>query len=208
MAMQNRVDPWGQILASPARGTLMGNRGILHDEERNVKKIHAHQNWVICVLEFKGRRRQLMAPGRYTELFFLDEATALAAGHRPCMECQRERAREFKHCWALANRQEAPDQVRMPDMDRHLHRERIHRRQKVTWQSPVDALPDGSLFEHGGQAYLVWGDTFRRWSFEGYRQAEIAMARDTVDVLTPRSVVRAFEKGFVPRVALEAVETS
>ncbi|MEQ6918215.1 hypothetical protein [Halomonas aquatica] len=202
MALQNRVDPWGQILASPARGTLMGNRGILHDDDQNVRKTHAHQNWVICVLDFKGKRRQLMAPGRYTELFFPDEATALAAGHRPCMECQRHRALEFKHYWALANRQEASDQVRMPDMDRHLHRERIHRRQKVTWQSPVDALPDGSLFEHGGLAYLVWKGTFWRWSFEGYQQAEPSFTRETVDVLTPRSVVLAFEQGFMPRVVL------
>lgn len=159
MPLQNRVDPWGRILQSPARGTLMGNRGILHDDEQKVKKTQAHKSWVICVLEFKGNRRSLMAPGRYSELFFLDEATALAAGHRPCMECQRERAVEFKRCWALANRPDDPDGVLMPEMDRQLHHERIARRQKVTWQSPVDALPYGAFFEHEGQA-LKWSPKF------------------------------------------------
>ena len=205
MAMHNRVDPRGQILASPARGTLMGNRGVLHDDDRQIKKMHAHQNWVICVLEFKGKRRQLMAPGRYTELFFLDEATALAAGHRPCMECQRERALEFKRCWSLANRHEAPERVRMPEMDRQLHRERIHHRKKVTWESPLDALPDGSFFEREGQSSLVWRNAIWRWSFGGYQHTEAPITRDIVDVLTPHSVVQAFDQGFVPHVALAEV---
>lgn len=200
MSLQNRVDPWGQVLASPARGTLMGNRGIIHDEERSVKKTHAHQNWVICVLEFKGNRRSLMAPGRYTELFFLDEATALAAGHRSCMECQRERALEFKRSWAQANRPDDPGGVRMPEMDRQLHHERIARRRKVTWQSSIDALPDGALFEHVGQAYLVWEGSHWRWTFEGYQQAEPCGSKAVVEVLTPESAVRALLAGFRPNV--------
>ncbi|MBT4289856.1 MAG: hypothetical protein HOD92_21225 [Deltaproteobacteria bacterium] len=89
MPLQNRVDPWGRILTSPYRGTLLGNRGILHNENRQVVKNHQHQNWVTCLLEFKERKRELMSPHHYTELFFLDEATALSAGHRPCGECTR-----------------------------------------------------------------------------------------------------------------------
>lgn len=200
MPLQNRVTPWGQILPSQARGTLMGNRGTLHDAEKNVVKTHSVQRWIICVLEFKGLRRELMSPGKYTELFFLDEATALAAGHRPCQECQRERALEFKHCWALANRSDDPDGVLMPEMDRQLHHERISRRRKVTWQSPVDALPDGAFFEHDGQAYLVWGDCHWRWSFEGYHQAEPCGSKAVVDVLTPESTLRALLVGFRPNV--------
>ena len=198
MPLQNRVDPRGQILASPARGTLMGNRGNLHDAEQNVLKTHSVQRWIICVLEFKGLRRELMSPGKYTELFFLDEAAALAAGHRPCQECQRERALEFKHFWALANRPDDPGSVLMPEMDGQLHRERINRRQKVTWQSPVEALPDGVFFEHDGQALLVWQGAHWRWAFEGYEQAEPCRSGEVVEVLTPESTVRAFRAGFRP----------
>lgn len=200
MPLQNRVDPFGQILSSPARGTLMGNRGTLHDAEKNVVKTHSVQRWIICVLEFKGQSRELMSPGKYTELFFLDEATALAAGHRPCQECQRERALEFKRHWALANRPDDPDAVRMPEMDRQLHHERIARRRKVTWQSPVAALPDGAIFEHDGQAYLVWDGNHWSWTFEGYQQAEPCGSRTVVDVLTPKSTVRALQAGFRPGV--------
>lgn len=202
MPLQNRVDPWGQTQSSPARGTLMGNRGILHDVERNVVKTHSVQRWIICVLEFKGQRRELMSPGKYTELFFLDEASALAAGHRPCQECQRERALEFKRDWALANRPDDPDGVLMPEMDRQLHHERISRRQKVTWQSPVDALPDGAFFEHDGQAYLVWEGRHWRWSFEGYQRAEPCSSSEVVEVLTPKSTVKALLAGFKPEVQL------
>ncbi|WP_254276927.1 hypothetical protein [Halomonas sp. 3H] len=202
MPLQNRVAPWGQILSSPARGTLMGNRGILHDAEKNVVKTHSVQRWIICVLEFKGQRRELMSPGKYTELFFLDEATALAAGHRPCQECQRERALEFKHCWARANRPDDPDAVLMPEMDRQLHRERIARWQKITWQSPIDALPDGAFFEHDGQAYLVWEGRHWRWSFVGYQQAAPCSSEEEVEVLTPPSTVKALLTGFRPEVQL------
>ncbi|MCE0733636.1 hypothetical protein LWH48_12685 [Halomonas sp. G15] len=200
MPLQNRVDPSGQILSSPARGTLMGNRGTLHDAEKKVVKTHSVQRWIICVLKFKGRRRELMTPGKYTELFFLDEASALAAGHRPCQECQRERALEFKRYWALANRPEDPDGVLMPEMDRQLHHERIARRRKVTWQSSVEALPDGAFFEHDGQAYLVWEGNHWRWSFEGYHQSEPCGSRTVVNVLTPKSTVRALQAGFGPSV--------
>ena len=100
MPLQNRVTPFGELIATPARGTLMGNRGCLHDAQQRIRRTFAVKRWIICVLEFKGRHRQVMAPGQYTELFFLDEATALAAGHRPCAECQRARYDLFRAHWA------------------------------------------------------------------------------------------------------------
>src|ERR1700732_822885 len=99
MARQNRVTPAGDVIATPERGTFLGNRGVLHDDQGRIKRAWQLKRWIVCVLEFKGRRRAVMTPGRYTELFFLDEATALAAGHRPCAECRRERFNAFREAW-------------------------------------------------------------------------------------------------------------
>jgi hypothetical protein len=98
--LQNRVDPWARLVATSARGTLMGNRGCLHDEQRRIRREWNGKRWILCVLEWKARHRVVMTPRRYTELFFLDEATGLAAGHRPCAECQRDRFREFQEAWS------------------------------------------------------------------------------------------------------------
>ena len=103
MPRQNRVTPFGDLIATESRGTLMGNRGVLHDERQRIRRLFNGRRWIYCVLQFKDRRRVVMAPNHYTELFFLDEATALAAGHRPCAECQRGRYREFQAAWAAAN---------------------------------------------------------------------------------------------------------
>ena len=103
MPRQNRVTPFGELIATESRGTLMGNRGCLHDDQQRIRRAFACKRWIICVLEFRGRRRAVMTPGRYTELFFLDEATALAAGHRPCAECQHARYLLFRETWAAAN---------------------------------------------------------------------------------------------------------
>jgi hypothetical protein len=103
MPRQNRVTPFSTLIATPARGTLTGNRGCLHDEHGQIRRSYLGQRWIICLLEFKGRKRAIMQPGHYTELFFLDEATALAAGHRPCAECQRDRFNLFREYWARGN---------------------------------------------------------------------------------------------------------
>src|ERR1051326_763992 len=126
MPRQNRVTPFGEIVATPERGTFLGNRGVLHDDAGHIRRAWQVKRWLVCVLEFRGRRRTVMTPRRYTELFFLDEATALAAGHRPCAECQRARYRLFRDVWAAAN----PDQItsRPPtadEMDRLLQAERV-----------------------------------------------------------------------------------
>src|SRR6202451_2054834 len=99
VSRQNRVTPFGDLVATPERGTFMGNRGVLHDAEGRIKRVWQLKRWIVCVLEFRGRKRQVMTPGRYTELFFLDEATALAAGHRPCAECRRQRFNAFRDAW-------------------------------------------------------------------------------------------------------------
>ena len=114
MAFQNRVNPFGDIVTTKSRGNLMGNRGCLHNAHQTIIKNHQLKRWIICVLEFKNRRRDIMAPGRYTELFFWDEATALASGHRPCAECQRQKFNHFKQCWMLAN---GHTKISTPDME-------------------------------------------------------------------------------------------
>src|SRR5262249_11244908 len=122
MPRQNRVTPWGEIVATPERGTLMGNRGVLHDGEGRIVRPWRQKRWIACLLQFKGRKRAVMSPGRYTELFFLDEATALAAGHRPCAECLRDRFTAFRDAWI---RGRAAGKVTAPEIDSRLHTERL-----------------------------------------------------------------------------------
>src|SRR5436853_7505403 len=101
--LQNRVDPFGNIIKTAARGAWMGNRGVIHNEQQRITHVFKHKAWITCALQFKGRKRTVMTPGRWTELFFLDEATAFAAGHRPCFECRKEDATRFKSCWIHGN---------------------------------------------------------------------------------------------------------
>ena len=145
--LQNRVTPFGDLIATPARGTLMGNRGRLHDPGRRIVRRIAggYRAWVTCLLAFRGRRRAVMAPNRYTELFFLDEATALAAGHRPCGECRRADFRRFKAAWLAGNRDRGlgPDAL-IGAIDRELHRDRLDPDGRPrTYQAELGSLPDG-----------------------------------------------------------------
>ena len=143
---QNRVDPFGNLAADPARGSLLGNRGCLHDEHGDIQRFHKGNRWIFCELEFKNRRRELMQPGQYTELFFLDEATAFAAGHRPCMECMRERAVEFRDAWAATNLDTDGNFLGVPMMDAVLQRGRIDADgNKVTSSAKLSSLPDGVI---------------------------------------------------------------
>ncbi|WP_417725633.1 hypothetical protein [Salipiger sp.] len=204
MSHQNRVDPFGRLVVSNARGTLMGNRGILHDDRQTVLKTHAHQNWVTCALSYKDRKRQIMAPGCYTELFFLDEATALAAGHRPCAECRRARYRTFTDAWQEVHGGPEEGRSLPQSIDRALHRARITRRgEKVTFDAALDSLPDGTMFAHDGNALLVWAGSVLRWGFDGYSPAD-RPAMDTVAVLTPGPLVALFRHGFHPEVHASA----
>ncbi len=159
MPRQNRVTPLGDLIAVEGRGTLMGNRGILHDEQQRIRRPFASRHWLYCVLQFKDRRQVVMAPRHYTQLFFLDEATALAAGHRPCAECQRARFREFQTAWAVANPDLAGGPApRVDRMDAVLHAERVGpAREKVTYEERLDRLPPGvmALFPGSEQPHLV-----------------------------------------------------
>jgi hypothetical protein len=204
LARQNRVNPFGELIATTARGTLMGNRGCLHGDRDHPVRRYQGRRWIICVLEFKGRTRAPMPPGHYTSLFFLDEATALAAGHRPCAECQRENFTNFRAHWAAANPELAGSTAPAVDtIDRILHSERIsdhhYQRQKVklTYTEQLDTLPDGAfiLLGTGDTPCLVRGEALYPWSFEGYGPP-LARPDATVQVLTPRSIVRALAHGY------------
>jgi hypothetical protein len=205
--LQNRVDPWGQLHAVPSKGMLMGNRGILHDEENKIVRPWAHKAWVTCLLQYNGiKRPKPFSPGNYSELFFIDEATAFAAGHRPCAYCQRARYLEFKDAWMRAN---VADDLRastlMPAIDRVLHAERcVPGGRKVTFEAPLVKLPRGAIFEHDYVAYLVGASGYLPWSFDGYGAAKDISGTAVVKVLTPQSVIRAFDNGFAPTVHASA----
>jgi hypothetical protein len=213
MPRQNRVTPLGEIVATPARGTLMGNRGRLHDAHGVIRRPYLGQRWIICRLSFKGRRRPIMAPGQYTELFFLDEATALAAGHRPCAECQRERFERFRVTWAAANPRLTHGQPPpAPALDALLHAQRLTLSgRKRTFAAPAASLPDGTFVlwqadsaavstddpQADGMPYLVLDRWLLRWSPFGYSAAVSRPESGYLRVLTPRSVVNALAAGYV-----------
>ena len=200
MPRQNRVTPFGDIVAVPARGTLMGNRGCLHDVEGRIQRPMRLKAWIYCLLEFKGRQRQVMSPGKYTELFFLDEATALAAGHRPCFECQRARYTEFMRCWGEANAELlGGEKLRARVVDEVLHRERFGpRAEKVTHRAKLGELPAGCLVEREAEAWQVVEGGLRKWKAEGYGEKVSVADNLQVAVLTPASTVKAIAAGFVP----------
>ena len=157
MPKQNRVTPFSTLIAALARGTLTGNRGCLHDDHEQIRRQFRGQRWIICLLDFKGRKRSIMTPGRYTELFFLDEATALAAGHRPCAECQRARFNLFREIWAKANPKTGnAARPAATAMDAILHQERTVMIESHRFCSSVGDLPDGTFVTDDDQhAYLV-----------------------------------------------------
>jgi len=205
MPRQNRVSPFGEIISTPERGAFMGNRGVLHDAEGHVKRLWQVKRWLVCVLEFRGRKRTVMTPNRYTELFFLDEATSLAAGHRPCAECRHKRFLAYCNAWKARH----PGQINSKrptadEIDSCLHVERVTaNRSKNSYTEPIDGLPDGvfvTVEASGKQAYLVWGDHLLEWSPGGYRQRRPRPSGKIVRVLTPRSTVEVIRAGYVPEV--------
>ena len=201
MPLRNRVTPFNDIVAVAARGTLMGNRGCLHDGQGLIRRrVCTTRSWVTCVLRFKDRRRKLLQPGRYTELFFLDEPTALAAGHRPCGECRRADYRRFLEAWRAGN---AMPGAPLAEIDRRMHAERIDRatRRPLRWRAVPATLPDGAMvaLEPGGAiAHLVWGGKLLRWSATGYRPDGAVGGTPMTEVLTPRSTVAALAAGYRP----------
>jgi hypothetical protein len=195
------------LLAVRDRGSLMGNRGILHDAENRIVRNWAHKSWVACLLAYKEiKRPKPFSPGNYSELFFLDEATAFAAGHRPCTYCQRKRSNEFKSAWLAVNVPvEQHREFSMKALDATLHGERAAKGgAKVTYEAEASALPNGAMFEHGGVAYLVNRGLFLPWSFQGYGKPAAIPSGTIVKVLTPRSIVAAFRNAFTPTVHASA----
>lgn len=205
MPLQNRVTPLGELVAVPQRGALMGNRGRIHDAHRRIGRRHWERKaWITCVLEFKGRHRQVMAPNAYTELFFLDEATALAAGHRPCAECRRPDAERFKGLWLDANGDRLEGKsATMANMDTVLHGERVARDGcQRRWEARLSALPDGVMviLDDPRSAFLLWRQHLHRWSPGGYAGRASDSRDRTVTVLTPPSVTRVLANGYRPGV--------
>jgi hypothetical protein len=184
MPLQNRVDPWGALAAVPSRGALMGNRGgRIHDTQQKLgRRRWASKRWIACEMSFKGRHRTIWGDS-YTEVFFLDEVTALAAGHRPCFECRRAEAKAF-----LAGRP-------LAEFDRQLHAER-------TGDRPFAALadvPDGAMVEMADAAFARFGSRLLRWSFEGYTQATEIDESRRVKLLTPPAITAILKDGYQPR---------
>jgi len=196
MPLQNRVTPLGVIVADPHRGLFTGNRGIIHDPATKtlLRKRWSNPAWLICVCEFRGRRREVMGGRSWTELFFLDEATAFAAGHRPCFYCRRDDANRFRACWEKGN---GVSDLLAKDMDAVLHRERFASGRKLhPLPLPIAKLPDGAMVQAGGESYLIAKGNPLRWSFAGYLKTD-APIPDAM-LITPPSTLRALAAGFQP----------
>jgi hypothetical protein len=189
---RNRVTPYGEIVAVPERGTLMGNRGVLHADDGEHRRDWQVRRWIACRLEFKGRHREIRQPRRWTELFFLDEATAIAAGHRPCAECRREDYRRWQAAWPH-------EDTKADAMDLVLHADRLDGRAKRTFAAPADELPNGVMVEVESRAHLITPQGLRPWSPAGYGPPRPAPSGD-VTVLTPRVSVQTIANGYAPAV--------
>ncbi|HVH77883.1 MAG TPA: hypothetical protein VM782_00710 [Stellaceae bacterium] len=197
MPLQNRVTPFGDIVAIPQRGLFTGNRGIIHDPATKtlLTKRWVTKAWLICVLDYNGRRREVMGGRSWTELFFLDEAIALAAGHRPCFFCRRRAAEAFQAAWAKAKGREKP---LAPEMDAVLHAERLdHGRKRIhPISGPANELPDGAVITASGAAYTIVSGRAFRWTERGYM--EISEMPRADGMLTPPSTLLALRAGYRP----------
>jgi hypothetical protein len=194
--LRNRVTPTGELIATTCRGTMYGNRGVLHNDDLALVRRYQVRRWLVCVLEFRGRRRPLMRPGRYTELFFLDEAVALAAGHRPCAECRHAAYQSFRTAWAAGLA--LPAKPAADDIDRVLHHERrLAAGARVTYIAPLRELPGGVFIARDGQPWLVHAGGLRRWTPAGYTD-RVNQFDGPVAVLTPRATVAAIRAGYRP----------
>ena len=197
MPLQNRVMPTGDIIATPHRGLFTGNRGIIHDPATKtlLKKRWSSPAWITCVCEFRGWRRKVMGGRSWTELFFLDEATAFAAGHRPCFFCRRDDANRFRAAWEKGN---GVTGVRAREMDAVLHRERLERGKKRRHPLPVPVkqLPDGAMVQRGEESFLILQGKALQWSMAGYRETDGAI--ENALLLTPLSTLRALGAGYRP----------
>jgi hypothetical protein len=197
---RNRVTPLGELIADPARGLVYGNRGCLHDESGAIRRRYDGKRWIACRLRFRGwHRAPLMQPGRFTELFFLDEATAFAAGHRPCALCRREDYRRFVAIWTDLH----PGRTGADAIDAQLHRERVDPRTRAQrhHEAALDDLPDGAFVLRNGMPHVAHGEALREWTPSGYR-GPIERRGHDVQVVTPPSLVAVLRSGWEPVVPL------
>src|SRR3984957_10867254 len=204
MPLQNRVTPQGDIVAVSDRGLFTGNRGVIHDPATKtlLRKRWSNPAWLTCVCEFRGRRRKVMGGRSWTELFFLDEATAFAAVHRPCFYCRRDDVNAFRTAWERGN---GVSDLLAPEMDAVLHRERLEGRKKRlhALPMPLQQLPDGVMVLAGAESYLIAEGVALLWSPGGYRRAQNALT--SAMLLTPPSTLRAFGAGYRPVLHKSAV---
>jgi hypothetical protein len=199
MPLQNRVTPLGDLVADPARGLVYGNRGCLHDTEGRIRRRHNGKRWIACRLEFRGwRRGALMQPGRFTELFFLDEATAMAAGHRPCALCRRADYVRFVEIWSELH----PGQANADAIDAQLHAERVVARgtDRLLHDAELDELPDGAFVLFEGAPHLVLGWHLLLWTPAGYGPAVVRPRSQRAQLITPPSLVSVLRTGWNPLV--------
>jgi hypothetical protein len=198
MPRQNRVTPYGELIAVPDRGLFWGNRGPLLDREGRLARYARGRGWVICVLSFKGRHRRQWRPGHLTELYFLDEATGLAAGHRPCGECRYREYQAFKQAWARAV---APGGA-VPgalEIDARLHASRLVRPGvRRTYQAPLAGLPSGTMVDIDGHPCLMHDGRLLAWAPGGYAERPGGVPRDPVTVITPQVTVAVLAAGYRP----------
>jgi len=197
--LQNRVTPLGELVVTPARGLVYGNRGCLHDETARIRRRYDGKRWIACRLQFRGwHRGPLMQPGRFTELFFLDEATALAAGHRPCALCRREDYVRLLAIW----RELHPGQDGADAIDAQLHSERVTpgTRAQLHHEARLDELPDGAFVLREGEPFLVLGRELLGWSAAGYVARSPRPTGQRALVITPPSLVSVLRAGWEPLV--------
>ena len=201
MPLQNRVTPLSELVADSARGLVYGNRGCLHDANGRIRRRYNGKRWIACRLEFRGwHRTPLQQPGRYTELFFLDEATAFAAGHRPCALCRREDYERLTAIW----RELHPGQIGADAIDAQLHSERVdpETRAQLRHRAALEDLPDGTFVVRDNEPCLVRGAELLRWTPAGYVARIERPARGEAAVLTPPSLVAVLRAGWQPSVPL------
>ena len=201
--LQNRVDPFGNIIATAARGAWMGNRGQLHGATKTILRPFKLKAWITCQLEFKGWHRKVMSPNLYTELFFLDEATAFAAGHRPCFECRKQAYNLFKLCWLKGNPAYGfNEKTSIKMIDEIMHAERINSNgDKVIFNEKLSKLPDGVFVQIDNNPYLISEKKLYLWTPFGYEKLQLFSPDSIVHVLTPKSSVNAIRAGYHPQVS-------
>lgn len=202
--LQNRVNPFGEIISTSDRGAWLGNRGVLHNDKQEIVRHYKIKAWITCVLEFRGRHREVMQPNRWTELFFLDEATAFSAGHRPCFQCRYADHQRFKTYWLKGNA-ELGFNMKTPvsEIDNMMQAERIAADQsKITYEEQLAVLPNGTFVSYLDKAYLVNAGQMYLWTSAGYEKPIAFPDVLTLPVLTPKSIVNMFSAGYMPQIVI------